>query len=847
MSACVILLAHPFDERAYMASESNGSHLEDQYDQHSSQSIDSEQHPGDGGASASALGGITVLDLTEGMAGALATMFLSDNGARVIRVESRGSEQEWQMPAYAVWHRGKESVFLDLFKALRDAQTGRRRVGDTSAIRSELAHFHKLVISSDVLVESLAPSSAFQTLVSYDWLSSINPRLVHCSITAYGQEGPLRDQPADGDLVMARHGILANQPSFRPGPVHVIHPLPSVGAGILAAQGIAAALYAREKTGSGRKVDTSLMAGALLFAPKVTGEKLSPRPTQRATVGGGPFYSAFECEDGDWIQLGCVHNRFVKLAVSVMHIEGVLADPKFGDGRNVPTEEARQELFGIVADVIKTKPYREWATLFEEADVPYARAGTTEDAMDDPQVRLNEMLIQQDDPALGAGSYMGLPIKLNGTPGKVRGPRPVAGQHTDNVLLEFSAAKPQTSLMPEARADALSQPLEDIEVLEIANVIAGPTAGKLLSELGAKVIKLESPDGDISRPAAPPYFYLLNSNKKSVSINARTQEGREVVKRLATQADVLVANMRPGATDRMGIGTQALGGLNPGIIEAHVTAFGWTGPYAHRPGLDPLAQALIGLQRAQGGPENAPVFLGRLAPTDYTAGAMAALGAIMALFVRKRTGAGQTVHTNLLNAGIVISSGRFMMFQGSPQGPFADKGQYGLGALHRLYETADGWIYLAAESEQYWVGLCSALDRGDLASDPRFASPNARAENDAALTLELAKTLGGRTSADWLKILEKTKIPHAPVVEDYDKGFFSDPQAIANDMIVELQHPNIGSYKISGNLIRFGNTSNVDTRPTPTLGQHNREVLEELGYSESEIDELYRKGVVKTD
>ena len=354
----------------------------------------------------SALDGITVLDLTHGMAGALAGMFLCDNGARVIRVDRPGTEGQRIDPGYAVWDRGKESIFLDLSSALGDVQTDGRGVGEASENQRELSYFDQLVMSSDVLLESFAPSSAFQALVDYSRLSSGNPRLVHCSITGYGREGPLKDRPADDDLAMARVGILSTQPAFRPGPVHVIHPVPTVGAGILAAQGIVAALYAREKTGVGRKVDTSLMAGALLYAPKFsTGEKPAqgtPRPMPRATVGGGAFYSAFKCEDGTWIQLGCVHDRFVKLAASAMGIQYVFDDEKFGDGRNVPTEEARKELFGIVTDAIKTRPYEEWATLFEEADVPYALVRTTQEAMDDPQVRINDMVMQQDDPALGA-------------------------------------------------------------------------------------------------------------------------------------------------------------------------------------------------------------------------------------------------------------------------------------------------------------------------------------------------------------------------------------------------------------------------------------------------------------
>ena len=795
----------------------------------------------------SALDGITVLDLTDGMAGALAGMFLCDNGARVIRVDTPGAEDQRSAPGYAVWDRGKESIFLDLAGAVANGQSAEGGVGEASVNRRELAYFHELVMTSDVLLETFAPSSAFQALVSYPEISFKNPGLVHCSITAYGREGPLKDLPPDDDLVMARVGILVNLPSFRPGPVHVIHALPSVGAGILAAQGIVASLYAREKIGVGRKVDTSLMAGALLFAPKLSIEDPAHRPLQRATVGGGPFYSAFECGDGAWIQLGCVHNRFVQLAASVMGIQYVFDDAKFGDGRSVPTEEARKELFDIVADAIKTKPYAEWAKLFDEADVPYALVRMTQEAMDDPQVLVNEMVMRQDDPALGAMTYMGLPVKLSGTPGEVKGSRPAPGQQSDSVLGPLFGDDPGSNDVLATEPETLAQPLEGVKVLETCNVIAGPTAGKLLGVLGADVIKMEPPDGDISRPATPPYFYVLNSNKRSLSVNARTEEGREVAKRVGAHMDILVANMRPGATDRIGIGTEVLNEVNPAIIETHVTAFGWTGPDSHRPGLDPLAQALIGLQRAQGGPENPPVFLGSLAPDDYVAGAMGALGAIMALYARERTGVGQSVNTNLLNAGIVICSMDFMKFRGKAPRRLADKGQHGLSALHRLYETAEGWIYLAAENDQHWPGLCTALDRQDLASDSRFASQNARADHDAALALELERTLGARSSTDWVSVLDERKVPCAPVVEEYSVGFFSDPQAIDNEMVVEHQHAGVGSYKMLRNLIRFGNTSEIAPQPTPLLGQHNGEVLEEVGYSQSEIDELYRKDVLKKE
>jgi crotonobetainyl-CoA:carnitine CoA-transferase CaiB-like acyl-CoA transferase len=381
----------------------------------------------------------------------------------------------------------------------------------------------------------------------------------------------------------------------------------------------------------------------------------------------------------------------------------------------------------------------------------------------------------------------------------------------------------------------------------MTNVIAGPTAGKLLSDLGADVVKLESLDGDISRPGGSAYFYHLNANKRSVSVNTRAPEGREIAQRLAAQADILLANMRPGASDRMGIGADVIRRLNPRIIESHVTAYGWTGPYAHRPGLDPLAQALMGLQRAQGGPENPPVFLGRLAPTDFTAGALGALGAVLALYARERTGKPQRADTNLLNAGILLSSEDFMRYEGKPPRRLADKGQHGLDALHRLYETSQGWIYVVAETQEAWLALCKALGCAHLASDPRFASKPQRRQNDAALAQELARTFKERPAEEWVHRLSEARVPCAPAIAGYDDGFFSDPQAIANDMIAAHQHPTLGQMKLSRHLIKFGDTAEVVGLPTPLLGQHTREVLQELGYPPGQIEELYAKGVVKTE
>ena len=223
-----------------------------------------------------------------------------------------------------------------------------------------------------------------QRLVEWTRLKPVNPRLVACSITAYGKRGPWKDEPPIEDLVLARTGLLAGMPGFRPAPVHVVHPLPSVGAALYAANGIAAALLAREKTGRGRLVETSLMAGAMLYQTKVTGERLERHVFQTHPSGSAPFYSVYPCADGQWVQLGCVHIGFITTAAKLLGIGELVAEPRFKVGKGGASPEDEAELRATLTRILQSKPYAEWAAAFEAADVPFAPARLTEAGLERP-------------------------------------------------------------------------------------------------------------------------------------------------------------------------------------------------------------------------------------------------------------------------------------------------------------------------------------------------------------------------------------------------------------------------------------------------------------------------------
>ena len=345
---------------------------------------------------ASALDGVTVLDLGTGPAAALATMFLADHGARVVRVIQPGAPVV-RDGGFVIWDRGKDVVACAV---------------------SDTADFARLMAGADVLVDDLPPGAPQRTFIAA--ARQRNPRLVTCSITAYGLNGPLKDEPAIDDLVLARMGVLSGMPGFRPPPVHVVHPLPSVGAALLACIGIGAALLTRERTGRGRAVSTSLMSGALIYHPKVDGERLKRHVFQTHPSGSAPFYSVYECADGRFVQLGCVHAGFIRTAAELMGIGAMIKEPRFDGGRGGAVLADELELRAAVADIMRTKPAAVWAEAFEAADVPFAPARLTEEALDDPQIVHNRMVTTLEDPVHGPVRQMGVPVALSETSGHIQ-------------------------------------------------------------------------------------------------------------------------------------------------------------------------------------------------------------------------------------------------------------------------------------------------------------------------------------------------------------------------------------------------------------------------------------------
>jgi crotonobetainyl-CoA:carnitine CoA-transferase CaiB-like acyl-CoA transferase len=254
-------------------------------------------------------------------------------------------------------------------------------------------------------------------------------------------------------------------------------------------------------------------------------------------------------------------------------------------------------------------------------------------------------------------------------------------------------------------------------------------------------------------------------------------------------------------------------------------------------------QARSGVMRAQGGPENPPVFL-RIAVCDYTGAMLNAAAISMAIYHRERTGEGQRIETSLLSAGALINSEAFTSYKGRPPRQLADKGHYGLNALDRLYPTREGWLMVAVADDRDWSALCRALAREDLAADPRFTTAAGRAANDAALAGMLETVLAERTAEEWLADCEVAGAPVAPVVMGFSQALFSDPHALVGDFIVSRQHTTLGQLDMPGHLVRLSETPGTVNRAAPLLGEHTDEVLAELGHTPEQITDLRARRIV---
>ena len=395
----------------------------------------------------------------------------------------------------------------------------------------------------------------------------------------------------------------------------------------------------------------------------------------------------------------------------------------------------------------------------------------------------------------------------------------------------------------------MSYPLEGVRVLELGQIIAGTYGSQVLSDLGAEVIKIETPEGDLGRiPSVAPYrglsglFLTFNRNKQSIVINLKNTDGCELFYNLVKVSDVVIDNFRPGVLERLAIDYPILSKINPRIIQCSVTGFGSSGEYKDYPALDLNIQAISGHMAITGEPGRPPVRVG-VPLADISGGIYASKGILAALYEREHTGKGRRIEISMFDTMLHLLTYIGTMWLTNGEVPKPPGSAHDYSVPWQAFATSDGYVVVATRQENFWKMLCEVLERADLADDPLFADNATRVKNRKVVIPRLEEIFRTRTAADWLKRLRNAGVPAAPV-NNVDAAF-AEPPVAEREMIVEYDHPQVGKVRLPGNPIKMDGMGETISNPAPMLGEHTDAILKSLLHlSAQEIAALRASGAV---
>ncbi len=759
------------------------------------------------------LDGLRVVDFGQYLAGPQTAMMLGDLGAEVIRVDPPGGPR-WHHPVNALLQRGKRSIVLDLKRA-EDHQTA----------------WH-LIEQADVVIESFRPGVMDRLGLGAEAALAANPRLIYCSLPGFGAADPRAQLPGWEGVVSAAAGLYlprgASPMNYRgiPGadPVYNALPMASSFAAMIASHSILAALIVRERSGRGQRVEVPLFDAAFELIGHAGQRVPAPPPGAGAGFVQPPHMGHYRCADGRWIHLCLIQDRhlqwFARTFMPQEWIEDGMADPDRLRSDAEVQKRARERFTRL----FQTRPALEWErAINEQSGAPTTICATSAEWLrTDEHGRAIAAVIELDDPDYGHTIQAGYPIRMSKTPPTVQGPRHSLDADREAILAELAAHHPTISVGQGKRED-VRQALAGIRVVDLTQVLAGPTSARILAEYGAEVVKINSFE---DRQLAM-HFYT-NSGKRTLLLNVKTLEGRDILWQLVERADVFVQNFTRGVAERLGFGEADVRQRNPQIIYATVSAFGYEGFRGGYRGREELGQAPTGIQTRWGGDDEPMMYPQALC--DYGAGNFAAFATLAALYHRMRTGEGQHVHASLIHTATYHQLPYMLDCEGrvwdEPRGQEAK----GWGPLDRLYRAADRWFYLAALREG---------DRERLAQVERLAGIERLSETELEEALEARFATASATT--WVEQFNALGIG-AHVLMDYDE-VMEDANVKARGLSIVREHPKVGPMRMVGPSRRLSLTPPLAAAPVGPPGYDSRAVVSALQPSEP-FDVLVEKGVV---
>jgi crotonobetainyl-CoA:carnitine CoA-transferase CaiB-like acyl-CoA transferase len=771
------------------------------------------------------LDGLRVADLTTGTAGPLAAMMLADHGAEVIRVTPAGAagEAAGAAGAQAMWNRNKSVVAVD--------------AGDPAGQQTLAA----LVRHADVVLAGCDDAAITRSRLTE--LSLDRPRgATWIVLPPYlPGETPWAGGHESAGLLFAAMGHAWGQASYDDVPVDCAYPVVLYLQGLWAAT---VAVAAAEPGGRGGEFVVGGAHAAVLASPgSFTIDDGEPHAHRPGGPGGAlPNYRCYRCRDGQWLFLGAFTGAFIRRGLEALGLGQLLSDRRLGgDLEAIRAAGNFPWVAGALEQVFAQQDREHWLDVLRAADVPVSPVSPGGGWLDHPQVTALGLRASLRDEHGAEWTMPGVPVVLSQTPGEVRHlARPAAD--LPDVLARWSrAARRADSPAPRsrpARSRAAGQPgalpLAGTRVIDFGTIIAGPLIGTMLASLGAEVVKVERPPaGDEYRIAhggrGGAAFPAYNRGQRSIGLGLRSPGGREAIARLIKNSDVVVDNYRPGVAARLGLDWPTLRALNPAVSSVSVSAFGDAGPLGGRPGFDPVLQAMSGVMRTQGGPDesDSPAFL-TIPVNDVLAATLGAFGACCALFARAATRRGQQVTVTLTAAAALLQAEGLVTVGGAAAAVAGGRDFRGPAPLSRLYPARDGWLRVDGR----WPA-----DAGRLAGAGLLPGWTG-GEQEAGAALGAA--LAGRSAAAAVAALTAAGVPAMPAREPADLA--GDASLRAHGLLRGSAGDGEPAGVAAGRWYLAADAEQPDLAGSPGFGEHTLQILGELGYSPADAEALRERG-----
>jgi crotonobetainyl-CoA:carnitine CoA-transferase CaiB-like acyl-CoA transferase len=806
------------------------------------------------------LEGLRVVDFSNTLAGVQATQIMADFGAEVVHVEPHGGSPLRSQAAYPFWARGKKSIVLDLSDS------------------TDLDLAHGLAADADVLIETWRPGVAEAKGLGYESLAVDNPGLVFGSVTGFGRSGPLRDVKGYEGIIMAKMGALKTLRGMapRPGPAFPSAPYSSYPAAQLVAQGVFAALYERESSGIGQRVDTSLLQGLSVhdtfnWHSRIIARRYSDGYTQVALEqdglpsGGISFRLLIALtKDGRWLQFSQTAQRLFEAMMVAFELDWMFDDPKFKSAPDFDDVPTRVEFWETMLGVVRSKTADEWLEVFDaHPNVWGERFRSGIEVFDHPQVHFNQSVTTIEDPERGPVVQPGPIVQVvDAAPMELR-PAPALDQHGQE--LRSRPRRAHDRVTADAAPSGLP-PLHGVTVLELGTYYAAPFGATLLTQLGARCIKIEQLDGDPMRNMLPfPEIAGMKAleGKESIAVDLHTDKGRDIVFELVRDADIVLQSFRAGVADRLGLDADSLQGANPELVYLSSPGYGTGGPCGHRPAYAPTIGAGAGLAFRNAGSlirqdskmeldevkrsalQLAKAVMG-VGNSDGLSSVTVATALCLGLLARRRGHGAHRFLTTMLNSTAHALSETMVTYDGQAEPPMADGGLRGFSALYRLYEAADDWVFLAAPGQRDWIALTRSLPTGAaLAADPRFATVSDRGAHDEALADALTQIFAAGLAGDWERDLCAADVACVVAAEGPVEANFLDDGSVGDlsGLVTQTSNPTLDEYERLTPLVAMSRSGSV-AGGSVLCGQQTREIMTELGYEETSIATLADEGVI---